>query len=157
MTIRNLLQLKALLKPGQPLLGLDLGHKTLGLALSDVSLTVATPLGVVERQSLVKDIGALIRAMHAHDVGGLVIGLPLQMDGTEGTQAAATRAFVLAVLQRVDVEIAFWDERLSSVAVERMLITEADLSRKRRKAVLDRAAAAYILQGVLDYLANVAA
>ena len=154
MTIRNPLQLKALLKPGQRLLGLDLGAKTIGLALSDVLLTLATPLLVIERRNMVKDIGALVRAMRAHEVGGLVIGLPLQMDGTEGAQAMATRAFVRALLQRVDIELALWDERLSSAAVERMLVKEADLSRERRKAVIDRVAAAYILQGVLDYLAH---
>lgn len=153
MTIRNPAQLKALLKPGQRLLGLDLGENTIGTALSDVSLTVATALETIKRQSLVKDIGALIRLMRAHDIGGLVIGLPVQMDGTEGERAERTRRFAREVLLRVDIEIAFWDERLSSAAVERMLVREADMSRKRRKEVIDKAAAAYILQGALDAMA----
>ncbi|VBB69426.1 Putative Holliday junction resolvase YggF [invertebrate metagenome] len=154
MTIHNLSQLNVLLKPGQRLLGLDLGGKSLGLALSDVSLTVATPFVVIKRRNLVKDKKILFQIMHRQNVGGLVVGLPLQMNGMEGSQAVATLAFVRNLSQQV--EIALFDERLSSAAVERMLITEADLSRQRRRQVTDKVAAAYILQGALDFLKNTA-
>ncbi|MFN3075420.1 MAG: Holliday junction resolvase RuvX [Alphaproteobacteria bacterium] len=153
MAIRNPAQLKALIKPDQRLLGLDLGTKTIGLALSDVTLTVASAFDTLQRQSLVKDIGSLIRIIRDHQVGGMILGLPVQMDGTEGERAEATRKFAQDVLRRVDIELAFWDERLSSAAVERMLIDEADMSRRRRKEVIDKAAAAYILQGALDAIA----
>lgn len=152
MAIRNPTDLKALLKPNQRLLGLDLGEKMIGLALSDVTLTVASAFDTIHRQSMTKDLGALIRIVRDQQVGGMILGLPLLMDGTEGDRAAATRKFVRDMMLRVDIEVAFWDERLSSAAVERMLIDEADMSRKRRKEVVDKAAAAYILQGALDAL-----
>lgn len=153
MAIRNPSQLKELLKPGQRLLGLDFGDKRIGLALSDPSLTIASAYATIERQSLVKDIGALIRTVRDNEAGGMIVGLPLQMDGTEGERVEITRKFVTSLLQRVDIEVAFWDERLSSAAVERMLISEADMSRKRRQEVIDKASAAYILQGALDAMA----
>ena len=136
------------------MLGVDLGRKTLGLALSDVLLKVATPFVVVRRRTLEEDLCVLIQIIHAQDVGGIIIGLPLQMNGIEGSQAAMTRAFVHNILQRVDIAISFWDERLSSAAAERMLRTEAHLSRRRRRQVIDKVAAAYILQGALDSLTN---
>ncbi|MBF0095533.1 MAG: Holliday junction resolvase RuvX [Alphaproteobacteria bacterium] len=153
MAIRNPSQLKALLKPGQRLLGLDFGDRRIGLALSDPSLTIASALSTIERQSMVKDVAALIRSLRDNEAGGMIVGLPLQMDGTEGERAEITRKFTTSLLQRVDIEIAFWDERLSSAAVERMLIAEADMSRKRRQEVIDKTSAAYILQGALDAMA----
>ncbi|MEO5375727.1 MAG: Holliday junction resolvase RuvX [Alphaproteobacteria bacterium] len=152
MAIRTPTELKGLIKPGWRLLGLDLGEKTIGLALSDVTLTIASAFDTLTRQSMTKDLGALIRIVRDQQVGGMIIGLPIQMDGSEGERAEVTRRFARDMLIRVDIEIAFWDERLSSAAVERMLITEADMSRKRRREVVDKAAATYILQGALDAL-----
>ncbi len=154
MIIRNPSRLDLLPKQGQRLLGLDLGHKTLGLALSDVSLKVAIPFVVVKRRTIAEDIRVLVQVIHTQDVGGLVVGLPLQMNGIEGSQAAATRCFVRKILWQVDIAVSFWDERLSSAAVERMLLTEANMSRQRRRQIIDKLAAAYILQSALDSLTN---
>jgi putative Holliday junction resolvase len=142
--------LKAQLARNQTILGLDLGTKTIGLALSDVGYMIASPLKTIARRKFTQDWAQLAEVIQNRNVGALVIGLPIQMDGTEGARAQATRSFVSEVLKRLDLPIAFWDERLSSSAVERMLTDEADLSRKRRAEVVDKAAAAYILQGALD-------
>ena len=146
--------LKAQLARNQTILGLDLGTKTIGLALSDVGYMVASPLRTIARRKFAQDMAELGEVIRKHNVGALVIGLPVQMDGTEGPRAQATRSFASEVLKRVDLPIAFWDERLSSSAVERMLTDEADLSRKRRAELVDKAAAAYILQGALDAIRN---
>jgi putative Holliday junction resolvase len=140
-----------LLRPGARLLGLDLGTKTIGLALSDVSRSVATPFKTLKRGKFSEDARVLRELIATHDVGGLVIGLPLNLDGTEGPRAQSTRAFARNLAAQVEVPIVFWDERLSTAAVERHLI-EADATRKRRAEVIDRMAAAYILQGALDRL-----
>ncbi len=142
--------LKALLARNQTILGLDLGTKTIGLALSDVGYMVASPLKTITRRKFTQDWAELAEVINSRSVGALVVGLPIQMDGTEGARAQATRSFVSEVLKRQDLPVAFWDERLSSNAVERMLTDEADLSRKRRAELVDKAAAAYILQGALD-------
>ncbi len=142
--------LKAQLARNQTILGLDLGTKTIGLALSDVGYMVASPLKTIARRKFTQDMEELSGIFQKHAVGALVIGLPVQMDGTEGPRAQATRSFATELLKRVDLPIAFWDERLSSSAVERMLTDEADLSRRRRAQLVDKAAAAYILQGALD-------
>ena len=152
MSLCNPSRLYTLLTKGQRLLGLDIGSKTLGLALSDVSLKVATPFLVVRRRAIEEDIRFLIQIIHEQNVGGLVVGLPLQMNGLEGSQAAVTRALVYNILRAVDISVTFWDERLSSAAVERMLRTEANLSRQHRRNIIDKVAAAYILQGALDFL-----
>lgn len=131
------------------LLGLDLGTKTIGLALSDITLTVATPLQTLARTKFVNDSRELLALIEKHEVAGLVIGLPISMDGQEGPRCQATRQFVANFLKLRDLPIAFWDERLSTVAVTRTLL-EADTSRRRRAEVVDKMAAAYILQGVLD-------
>ncbi len=144
-------QLPALLGRHQRLMGLDLGTKTIGLALSDVSRTVATPLQTIRRTRFGVDAEALLALVDAHDVGGLVIGLPVQMDGHEGPRAQSTRAFAANLLKRRELPVAFWDERLSTAAVTRTLL-EADTSRRRRAQVVDKMAAAYILQGCLDSL-----
>lgn len=146
--------LKAQLARNQTILGLDLGTKTIGLALSDVGYMVASPLKTIARRKFSQDMAELSEVIQKHNVGALVIGLPVQMDGTEGPRAQATRSFAAEVLKRADLPVAFWDERLSSSAVERMLTDEADLSRKRRAELVDKAAAAYILQGALDAIRN---
>jgi putative Holliday junction resolvase len=137
-----------------PLLGLDLGTKTIGLALSDLSRRIASPLTTIARRKFTTDVDEMLRHASTHGVAGLVIGLPLNMDGSEGPRAQATRAFARNLATRSDLPIVFWDERLSTAAVTRTLL-EADASRKRRDEVIDKMAAAYILQGALDRLANI--
>ncbi|MEE9140998.1 MAG: Holliday junction resolvase RuvX [Alphaproteobacteria bacterium] len=149
MAIRNPTELKQNLGEGQRLLGLDVGTKTIGLAISDRGLAIATPLETLRRTKLSDDAERLRRIIAERNVGGLVIGLPLSMNGTEGSRCQSVRQFAANLLERIDIDIAFWDERLSTVAVERTLI-EADVSRKRRAEVIDKMAAAYILQGALD-------
>ncbi len=133
------------------LMGLDLGTKTIGLAISDPERRIASPLLTIARTKFAADAEAMLRAATAHAIAGLVIGLPLNMDGSEGPRAQATRAFARNLARLTPLPIAFWDERLSTAAVTRTLI-EADTSRKRRGEVVDKMAAAYILQGALDRL-----
>ncbi len=151
MSIDDLAGLRAGLSAGARLLGLDLGEKTIGLALSDTLLTVATPLETLKRGKFTADAAILDRLIAKHDIGGLVIGLPLNMDGSEGPSAQSARAFGRNLAKRMALPIVFWDERLSTSAVTRTLI-DADASRKRRAEVVDKMAASYILQGVLDRL-----
>ncbi|MBV8564117.1 MAG: Holliday junction resolvase RuvX [Methylobacteriaceae bacterium] len=150
-------ELQPLLRHRQRLLGLDLGTKTIGLALSDVERRIATPLETIRRSKFRDDGARLAKLIADFDVGALVIGLPLNMDGSEGPRAQATRAFArnLASLfaHPPGPAIVFWDERLSTAAVARFLI-EQDASRARRAAIIDKMAAAYILQGALDRLAR---
>ncbi len=141
--------LVAALPKGARLLGIDLGTKTIGLALSDVERRIATPLETLKRTKFTPDADAIRRVVHRFGVGGLVVGLPLNMDGTEGPRSQATRAFVRNLKPLVQIPVAFWDERLSTMAVTRTLI-DADASRARRGALVDKMAAAYILQGALD-------
>ena len=143
------------LQPEARLLGLDVGTKTIGLALSDVTRSIATPYETLRRTKFTADAKLLAAIVMKEGVGGLVIGLPINLDGSEGPRAQSTRAFARNLAGHVDVPMAFWDERLSTAAVERHLI-EADASRKRRAEVIDRMAAAYILQGALDRLRNLA-
>ena len=154
MVLTGLAELKARLRPGSRLLGLDVGSKTVGLALSDATLIAATPLATLRRTRIAEDAARLSRFIAEHEVGGLVIGYPVSMDGSEGPRCQATRRFAANLLEHVDIDVAFWDERLSTAAVERVLIEEADMSRKRRGEVIDKMAAAYILQGALDALAR---
>jgi putative Holliday junction resolvase len=143
-----------LLPPMRGLMGLDLGTKTIGVALSDRLLTSASAVETVKRRKFGVDADALAALVAQHDVAGLILGLPRNMDGSEGPRAQATRAFALNLSRRPDfaeLPIAFWDERLSTVAAERALI-EADTTRKRRSEVIDAVAASYILQGALDRL-----
>ena len=144
-------ELKTALAPNARLLGFDLGEKTIGLALSDTMLTVATPLETLKRGKFGADAPLIEAIIAKHGVGGLVIGLPLNMDGSEGPSAQSARAFGRNFAARSQLPILFWDERLSTAAVTRTLI-DADASRKRRSEVIDKMAAAYILQGVLDRL-----
>jgi putative holliday junction resolvase len=143
--------LPKLLAPEARLLGLDLGTKTIGMALSDVTRSVATPYHTLRRTKFTSDAKAIAAAIAENGVGALVIGLPINFDGSEGPRAQSTRAFARNLAPHIEVPILLWDERLSTAAVERHLI-EAGASRKRRAEVIDRMAAAYILQGALDRL-----
>jgi putative Holliday junction resolvase len=143
----------AALLPGRALMGLDLGTRTIGVAVSDTSRRVASPLETLRRTRFGADANALLELAAARRIGGLVLGLPRNMDGSEGPRAQATRAFARNLAGLTELPITFWDERLSTVAAERALI-EADASRRRRAEVIDHVAAGYILQGLLDRLAH---
>lgn len=141
----------ASLKPGQVVAGLDLGTKTIGIAVSDRGLSLATPRPVIRRTKFTADATALLAMLEKDNAGAIVLGLPLNMDGTEGPRAQATRAFARNLSRLTNTPIAYWDERLSTVAAERSLI-EQDVSRGKRADRIDSAAAAFILQGALDRL-----
>ena len=151
MAVVGLEELK--IPPGQRLLGLDLGEKTIGLALSDTSLSIATPMQTLKRGKFAADAAQLDIIISAQGVGGLVVGLPLNMDGSDGPSAQSARAFARNWAARSPLPVILQDERLSTSAVTRTLL-EADASRRRRDDVVDKMAAAYILQGVLDRLRN---
>ena len=142
------------LPPRGRLLGLDLGDKTLGLAISDSARHVASPLETLARRKFMQDAETLKKILIKREIVGLVFGLPVNMDGSEGPRCQSTRQFArnLQELAAVTLPIAFWDERLSTAAVERFLVGEADMTRARRDKVVDKMAAAYILQGALDAL-----
>ena len=138
--------------PGQgALIGLDLGTRGIGVAVSDRLRSVATPLKTLKRTKFAADADALLDIARAREAAAFLIGLPRNMDGSEGPRAQSTRAFARNLAARTDLPIGFWDERLSTVAAERALL-EADTSRRRRAEVIDHVAAAYILQGALDRL-----
>ncbi|WP_417475101.1 Holliday junction resolvase RuvX [Leisingera sp.] len=139
------------LPPMSALMGLDLGTKTIGVAVSDRIGAVATPLETVKRKKFTLDAARLQEIIQQRDIGGILLGLPRNMDGTEGPRCQSTRAFARNLAQLSDLPIGFWDERLSTVAAERALL-EADTTRKRRAEVIDHVAASYILQGALDRL-----
>jgi len=143
----------ATLPPMRALAGLDLGTKTIGVALSDRLLTVATPLETVKRRKFTEDAARLVEILRQREIAGVVLGLPRNMDGSEGPRCQSTRAFARNFSQLWDGPITFWDERLSTVAAERALL-EADTSRRKRAELIDHVAASYILQGVLDRLRN---
>lgn len=151
MAVVELSALKSALQPGQRLLGLDLGEKTIGLALSDTLLTVATPLKTLKRGKFKNDAAVLGALVREHGVGGLVIGLPINMDGSDGPAAQSARAFARNVTQATDLPVALVDERLSTAAVTRTLL-DADASRRRRAELVDKMAAAYMLQNALERL-----
>ena len=150
MIYRTLQELKAEMPLDTCLMGLDLGSKTIGLAIADPTGVIASPLETIKRKKFTDDARALIKIIYARNVGGLVFGLPINMDGKEGPRCQSTRQFAANFLERRGIGIAFWDERLSTSAVEKFLIGEADMTRKRRAEVIDKMAAAYILQGALD-------
>lgn len=131
--------------------GLDFGEKTIGVAVSDTFRQIASPLQTIRRVKFTDDAAALLGIVRARDLAGMILGLPRNMDGSEGPRAQATRAFARNLSRLTDLPIGFWDERLSTVAAERALL-EADTSRKRRSEVIDQVAAGYILQGALDRL-----
>jgi len=141
----------AMLPPARRLMGLDVGTKTIGVAVSDATRFIATPLETVQRKKLALDLDRLAALAAERQVAGIVIGLPVNMDGTMGPRVQSVRQFAKDCAARLQLPIAFWDERWSTAAVTRQLIAE-DASRKKRAEVVDRMAAAYILQGALDYL-----
>jgi len=144
------------LPPGRAVAGLDLGTKTIGVALSDRLLSTATAVETLRRTKFRADADRLLALLAAREAGGIVLGLPRNMDGSEGPRAQSTRAFARNLERLTELPVAFWDERLSTVAAERALL-EADASRARRADVIDRVAAAYILQGALDRMAHLRA
>lgn len=144
------------LAPRARLMGLDLGTKTIGLALSDVERRIATPLETIKRVKFTPDAERIKELAGRYEVGGLVFGLPLNMDGTEGPRSQATRAFVRNLKPLLPLPVLFWDERLSTVVVTRTLL-DADASRAKRADAVDKMAAAYILQGALDRYERIAA
>jgi putative Holliday junction resolvase len=154
MPIINLTDLRAALPGSMRLIGLDPGQRTIGVALSDTTLMIATPYGTLRRGRLAATAAEIAAIARREGAGGLVVGLPLAMDGTAGRAAQAARDWTHALSAATGLPAALWDERLSTAAVTRVLIGEADLSRHRRAEVVDRAAAAWLLQGALDALAG---
>ena len=145
----NISRLKAVI-------GLDLGERTIGVAVSNKLVSVASPLETIRRTKFKNDAAQLIKIIELRDIEGIVLGLPINMDGSEGPRCQSTRAFARNLNNLIEISISFWDERLSTVAAERVLI-EADTSRKRRNQVIDHVAAGYILQGALDRIQNIKA
>ena len=139
---------------GTRLLGLDVGKKNIGLAISDLGLKIASPNSNLKRTKLKKDIESLEQIVLDKNIGGLICGLPIKLDGSEGKACQSIRQFVKDINAELSIGISFWDERLSTVAVERVLIQEANLSRHRRAQIVDKVAAVYILQSALDYLSS---
>lgn len=141
----------ASLAPRARLLGFDVGSKTIGLAVSDSGLTVASPVETIARTKFTEDAKAIARIVETYKIGGFVLGLPVNMDGSEGPRCQSVRQFGRNLLEKIDRPLTYWDERLSTSAVDRSML-EADLSRKRRGELVDKLAAAFILQGALDFL-----
>ena len=139
----------AALPPSGRLIGLDLGTKTIGLALSDLGRGIASPMETIRRKKFTQDAERLLQICTEQQVGGIVLGLPLNMDGTEGPRAQSTRDFARELILRIDLPVAFFDERMSTMAVERAMV-DADMTRKKRAERVDQLAAAYILQAALD-------
>lgn len=152
MPVLDLDALATALPTGKRLMGLDVGDKTIGVALSDTLLMTASPIEVIRRTKFTTDAEKLIALIRAREAAGIVVGLPVNMDGSEGPRCQSVRQFAANLLGKIDLPLAFWDERLSTAAVERMLVDEMDVSRARRREVVDKAAAAYILQGALEAL-----
>lgn len=153
MICADIASFSAVLPPNRAIAGLDLGDKTIGVALSDLRRQVATPIEVIRREKFTLDAARLLDLLTRRETAGIVLGLPLNMDGSIGPRVQATQAFARNLEKLTALPITFWDERLSTVAAERALL-EADTSRKRRKEVIDQVAAGYILQGALDRMAH---
>lgn len=153
MTVLTMEELAATLTPGQPLAGLDLGTKTIGLSMSDIGRRFASPRPVINRVKFTKDAEVLLAFAEKEKVAAFVIGLPVNMDGSSGPRVQATRAFVRSMGEKTEIPFVYWDERLSTVAAERALL-EMDVSRKKRAERIDSAAASFILQGALDRLSS---
>ena len=156
MILDDLRQFRNALPAARAVAGLDLGTVTIGVAVSDHLRRIATPLQTIRRKKFGVDADKLLGILIARDIAGIVLGLPLNMDGTEGPRCQSTRAFARNLEKLTKIPISFWDERLSTVAAERALL-EADTSRKRRAEVIDHVAASYILQGALDRMAHLEA
>ena len=154
MVFQSLSELIKYLPKKSRLLGLDVGRKTIGLAVSDSDMKIATTVGTIRRSKFTKDVKNLDAIITERQVNGLVLGLPISMDGNEGPACQSVRQFAVNLDNILKIGITFWDERLSTSAVERLLIKEADLSRNRRSEIIDKMAAAYILQGALDFLSS---
>lgn len=150
MLVASVAALRAALPRGARLIGLDPGARTIGVALSDVTLTIASPYAALKRRKLAANAAEIAAIAAQEGAGGVVVGLPLAMDGTAGPAAQAARDWAGALAAALGLPVALWDERLSSAAVNRMLIGEADMTRARRAAVVDKAAAAWMLQAALD-------
>jgi putative Holliday junction resolvase len=155
MIVDNPAALKAAVPSGRRLMGLDVGTKTIGLALSDTRLVIASPLDTIRRRRFRDDMTVLFAFVDQHEAGGLVIGLPLALDGRDSPRTQSVRAFARNLLALRDLPVLLWDERLSTAAVTREMIA-ADMTRKRRAEIVDKVAAAYILQGCLDAMARAA-
>ena len=154
MVFQSLSELIKYLPKKSRLLGLDVGRKTIGLAVSDSDMKIATTVGTILRSKFTKDVKNLDAIITERQINGLVLGLPISMDGNEGPACQSVRQFAVNLDNILEIGITFWDERLSTSAVERLLIKEADLSRNRRSEIIDKMAAAYILQGALDSLSS---
>ena len=150
----NFIEFVSLLPRFKSLIGLDLGTKTIGIAVSDTLWSVATPRETIKRKKFGLDCDALDIIFNSTDTGGIILGLPMNMDGSEGPRCQATRAFARNLSLRCPIPIAFWDERLSSIAAERAML-EADMSRAKRADNIDHVAASFILQGALDRIGNI--
>jgi putative Holliday junction resolvase len=155
MILGNPAGLRAAVPAGQRLIGLDVGTKTVGLALSDTRLVIASPLNTIRRRRFRDDMAALFALIDEHGVGGVVVGLPLALDGSDSPRTQSVRAFARNLLALRDLPMLLWDERMSTAAVTREMIA-ADMTRKRRAEIVDKVAAAYILQGCLDAMAAAA-
>jgi len=156
MILGNPTELRAAVPPGQRLIGLDVGTKTIGLALSDTRLIIASPLDTIRRRRFRDDVAALFALVDRHGVGGAVIGLPLALSGGDSPRTQSVRQFARNVVALRDLPTLLWDERMSTAVVTREMIA-ADMTRKRRAEIVDKVAAAYILQGCLDAIASLAA
>ena len=157
MAVVDLTELPTLLPRYSALMGLDLGEKTVGVAVSDVTRMVATPLELIRKTKFTAEANRLLALIDERTIGGVVIGLPINMDGTEGVRCQSNRAFARNLLRLRDLPIAFWDERMSTMAVNRFLIDELDASRAKRAGLVDQMAAGWILQGALDRLRSLEA
>ncbi len=153
MILADVAEFAAALAPMRAVAGLDLGEKTIGVAVSDRLLSVASPLSTIRRTKFTADAAALLKIAAERELAGFILGLPRNMDGSEGPRCQSTRAFARNLERLTDLPITFWDERLSTVAAERALL-EADTSRKRRSEVIDHVAAGFILQGTLDRIGH---
>ena len=157
MPVLDIAEFAAALPDYRPIVGLDPGEKTIGVAVSDVTLTVASPLALIKKGKFSDDAKTLFQLMDSRKAVGIVIGLPMNMDGTEGVRCQSNRALGRNLLRlNSDLPITFWDERLSTAAVTRVLIDEHDVNRKRRAEVVDKMAAAWILQGALERMRGIA-
>lgn len=155
MALCNPGDLKSVLKPGERVLGLDVGTKTIGMALSDTTLLVATPFDTIRRKRFRDDVLRLLAEIDKHGVGAVAIGLPLALDGRDSPRTQGVRQFARNLMAARELPVVLWDERMSTAAVERQMI-EADMTRKRRTEIIDKVAAAYILQGLLDRIGRMA-
>lgn len=155
MAVVELTEIPALIPRYSALIGLDLGEKTIGVAVSDTTRMVASPLELIRKTKFTEEANRLFSLIDERQVGAVVIGLPINMDGTEGVRCQSNRAFARNLLRLRDIPIAFWDERMSTMAVNRFLIDQLDASRAKRAGLVDQMAAAWILQGALERLRSV--